>query len=417
MSKLSPYQNMLSVLERAAHLLKLENNDYERLKHPERVLQVSIPVEMDDGSIRIFEGFRVQHSSTRGPCKGGIRYHQNVDMDEVAALAAWMSFKCAVVDIPFGGAKGGVKVNPSELSKNEIRRPTRRYAVAITPIIGPMQDIPAPDVNTNPEIMGWFMDTYSMMKGYPVPGVVTGKPVEMGGSLGRSEATGRGVLLVTQELLKRLGKKSEEMTVAIQGMGNVGGTAAQLMYESGFKVVAVSDIAKGIRCDDGLNIPDVTEHIKKNGTLEGYKAPGVVDLTNKELLTTQCNILIPAALENQLTAENAWEVKAEIIIEAANGPTDVEADTIFNEKGIIVVPDILANAGGVVASYFEWVQNINGLMWDLEEVNSRLTKFMLRAFDEVYKITSKNDTTMRMGAYMLAIDRLVKADKIRGIFP
>jgi len=417
MAEYNPYENMLSVLESAAGLLGLEKNDYEVLKYPERILQVSIPIEMDDGDVHVFEGFRIQHSSLRGPCKGGIRYHQDVDMDEVKALAAWMTFKCAVVNIPYGGAKGGVKVDPAKLSKNELKRLTRRYIASIMPIIGPERDIPAPDVNTNPEIMGWVMDTYSMMKGFAVPGVVTGKPIEIGGSLGRLEATGRGVLLITQELIKHMGLHPKKLSVAIQGMGNVGGTAARMLYEEGFKVVAVSDITGGIRAEDGLDVPAVQEYMYQGGALNRYEAPGVIKLANNDILTSECDILIPAAMENQLTVANAEYVKAKIIIEGANGPTSIEADEIFNKKGIIVVPDILANAGGVVVSYFEWVQNLESFMWDLEEVNTNLKKIMTKAFKEVADTTEKNNTTMRMGAYMVAIKRLVSANKIRGIFP
>ncbi len=417
MAVYNPYENMLSVLENAAAMLGLKQSDYETLKYPERILQVSIPVEMDDGSLQVFEGFRVQHSSLRGPCKGGIRYHQDVDMDEVKALAAWMSLKCAVVNIPYGGAKGGVKVDPSKLSKNELKHLTRRYISSIMPIIGPERDIPAPDVNTNPEIMGWIMDTYSMMKGYAVPGVVTGKPIEIGGSLGRPEATGRGVLLITQELIKHRGLEPKNLTVAIQGMGNVGGTAARLLYDEGFRIVAVSDITGGIRADGGLNIPAVLEYMKNGGSLGSYEAPGVVKLAKDDILTTTCDILIPAAMENQLTAANAENVKAGIIIEGANGPTSIEADEIFNKKGIVVVPDILANAGGVVVSYFEWVQNLESFMWDIDQVNSSLKKIMVKAFDEVADASEMNHTTMRMGAYMVAIKRLVCAKNIRGIFP
>jgi len=417
MAEYNPYENMLSVLESAAGLLGLEKNDYEVLKYPERILQVSIPIEMDDGDVHVFEGFRIQHSSLRGPCKGGIRYHQDVDMDEVKALAAWMTFKCAVVNIPYGGAKGGVKVDPAKLSKNELKRLTRRYIASIMPIIGPERDIPAPDVNTNPEIMGWVMDTYSMMKGFAVPGVVTGKPIEIGGSLGRLEATGRGVLLITQELIKHMGLHPKKLSVAIQGMGNVGGTAARMLYEEGFKVVAVSDITGGIRAEDGLDVPAVQEYMYQGGALNRYEAPGVIKLANNDILTSECDILIPAAMENQLTVANAEYVKAKIIIEGANGPTSIEADEIFNKKGIIVVPDILANAGGVVVSYFEWVQNLESFMWDLEEVNTNLKKIMTKAFKEVADTTEKNNTTLRMGAYMVAIKRLVSANKIRGIFP
>jgi Glutamate dehydrogenase/leucine dehydrogenase len=415
----NPYENMLEVLENAATKLGLEKRDYIILEYPERELKVSVPVEMDDGTIRVFEGYRVQHSSSRGPCKGGIRYHQDVDIDEVKALAAWMSLKCAVVNIPYGGGKGAIKVNPSELSKNELKRLTRRYTAMILPLIGPEKDIPAPDVNTNAEIMGWIMDTYSMLKGYTVPGVVTGKPIEIGGSLGRGEATGRGVMLVTREILHRMGMPVLGTKVAIQGMGNVGGTAAKLLYNEGLKIVAVSDVSAGVYKADGLNIPAILKFLgeSKGRLLKDYKEDGIKQITNKEILECQCDVLIPAAMENQINEEIAANVKAKIIVEGANGPTTVEADKVLDAKGIKIIPDILANAGGVVVSYFEWVQNIQSLTWDEEEVNRTLEKIMIRAFNEVWDKKSEANTTMRMGAYMVAIDRIVKAKKIRGVFP
>lgn len=415
----NPYLNMLEVLDKAAKMLGLEEKDYIALKYPERELKVSIPVEMDDGSIRVFEGYRVQHSSSRGPCKGGIRYHQDVDIDEVKALAAWMSFKCAVVNIPYGGGKGAVKVTPQELSKNELKRLTRRYTAMILPLIGPEIDIPAPDVNTNAEIMGWIMDTYSMFKGYTVPGVVTGKPIDVGGSLGRKEATGRGVMFMTREIMHRLGMPVIGAKVAVQGLGNVGGTAAKLLHNEGCKIVAVSDVSGGVYSSNGLNISEVLEFLSKDGgrQLKDYNAEGIKHITNKELLTTQVDVLIPAALENQITKDISSEVKATIIVEGANGPTTVEADEILERNGVRIVPDILANAGGVVVSYFEWVQNIQSLMWDEEEVNRTLEKIMIRAFNEVWDKTKENKTTMRMGAHMVAIDRIVRAKKIRGVFP
>lgn len=415
----NPYENMLEVLEQAAKMLGLEENDYIALKYPERELKVSIPVEMDDSSIKVFEGYRVQHSSSRGPCKGGIRYHENVDVDEVKALAAWMSFKCAVVNIPYGGGKGAVKVSPKELSKNELKNLTRRYTAMILPLIGPERDIPAPDVNTNAEIMGWIMDTYSMFKGYTVPGVVTGKPIEIGGSLGRKEATGRGVMFMTREMLHRLGMPMIGTRVAIQGMGNVGGTAAKLLYNEGCKIVAVSDVSGGVYNKAGLDINEIISFLSQNNgkVLKDYKAPGITYITNEELLTTEVDVLVPAALENQITEEIAPNIKATVIIEGANGPTTVEADKILERCGKTIVPDILANAGGVVVSYFEWVQNIQSLMWDEEEVNRTLEKIMIRAFNEVWDKRKEKDTTMRMGAYMVALDRIVKAKKIRGVFP
>lgn len=415
----NPYENMLQVLDRAAKMLGLEERDYIVVKYPERELKVSIPVEMDDGSIKVYEGYRVQHSSSRGPCKGGIRYHQDVDIDEVKALAAWMSFKCAVVNIPYGGGKGAVKVNPKELSKKELKRLTRRYTAMILPIIGPERDIPAPDVGTNAEIMGWIMDTYSMFKGYTVPGVVTGKPIDIGGSQGRREATGRGVTFMVKEILHRKGMPILGTKIAVQGLGNVGGTAAQLLYNEGCKVLAVSDVSGGIYCSSGLNVTEVLGFISQNSSrsLNDYMAPNVLHITNEELLKCNVEVLIPAALENQINEDIASEVKAHIIVEGANGPTTAEADKILENKGVTIVPDILANAGGVVVSYFEWVQNIQSLMWDEEEINRTLEKIMIRAFNKVWDESIINNTTMRMGAYMVAIDRITKAKNIRGVFP
>lgn len=415
----NPYNEMLLVLEKAADILGLDENDYISLKYPERELKVSLPVKMDNGSIRVFEGYRVQHSSSRGPCKGGIRYHQDVDIDEVKALSAWMSFKCAVVNIPYGGAKGAIKVNPKELSRNELERLTRRYTAMILPIIGPEIDIPAPDVNTNAEIMGWIMDTFSMIKGYTVPGVVTGKPIEIGGSLGRKEATGKGVTIVTKEILHRLGMPVVGTKVAIQGMGNVGGTTAKLLYNEGVRVVAVSDVSGGVYKSEGLDIDEILKYLE-NGSqnlMKDYNSKGVEHISNSELLTCTTDVLIPAAMENQINEEIAKNIKASVIVEGANGPTTVEADKILENKGITVVPDILANAGGVVVSYFEWVQNIQSLTWDKEEISRMLEKIMVRAFNEVLDKSHERNTTLRMGAYLVAIERIVKAKKIRSIFP
>lgn len=412
--KYNPYENMLKVLDQAAAKLGLAENDYITLRYPERELQVSIPVRMDDGKIRVFEGYRVQHNSVRGPYKGGIRYHQNADLDEVKALAAWMSFKCAVVNIPYGGAKGGIKVDPRELSRDELIRLTRRYTTRVLPLIGPDQDIPAPDVNTNGEVMGWIMDTYSMFKGHTIPGVVTGKPIELGGSIGRTEATGRGVIITAYHCLERMGRDPQTQTYVIQGMGNVGGTAAKILAETGKKVIAVSDWSGGIYNENGLDIPAVLAFLSdRSKALKDYDADGITHISNDELLTTKCNVLIPAALENQITAANADKIQADVIVEAANGPTTVEADEILNKRGIPVIPDILANAGGVVVSYFEWVQNIQSMAWDLDEVNSRLKKIMLKAYDEVEEMAKKGGS-MRMGAHMVAINRIVTAGKMRG---
>lgn len=411
----NPYENMLAVLDEAASRLGLKEADYITLRYPEREMIVSIPVRMDNGEMKVFEGYRVQHNSARGPYKGGIRFHQNADLDEVKALAAWMSFKCAIVNIPYGGAKGGIKVDPSKLSRDELIRLTRRYTTRILPIIGPDQDIPAPDVNTNGEVMGWIMDTYSMFKGHSVPGVVTGKPIEIGGSIGRTEATGRGVTIITRQCLEHLGMSYENSAYAIQGMGNVGGTAAQILYDKGCKIVAVSDYSGGVYNENGLDIPAIRTYLSdKTKALIDYVSDDVKHISNDEVITCYCDVLIPAALENQITGENAEGIQAKVIIEAANGPTTVEADKILEEKGIVVVPDILANAGGVVVSYFEWVQNIQSMAWDLDEVNRTLKKIMNKAYDEVDAMSRDNKVTMRMGAYMVAINRICTAGKMRG---
>ncbi len=413
------YQSLLYSLDRAAALLGLEEKDYIALKHPERELKVSIPVEMDDGRIEVFEGYRVQHSTSRGPCKGGLRYHPEVDINEVKALAAWMTLKCAVVNIPYGGAKGAVKVDPYRLSKSELKRLTRRYTAMILPLIGPEKDIPAPDVGTNAEIMGWIMDTYSMFKGYSVPGVVTGKPVDIGGSLGRREATGRGVMLITRETLHRMGKPVLGTSVAIQGMGNVGGTTARLLDQEGCRIVAVSDISGGLYKRSGLDIPGILAYLASDSgnLLSGYEGDGVKHITNEVLLTLDTDILIPAAMENQITLEIAPRIRARVIVEAANGPTTSDADAILEKQGVTVVPDILVNAGGVVVSYFEWIQNIQSLTWDEEEVNRTLEKIMIRAFNDVWDGALSDKIPLRMSAYKIAIDRVVKAKKIRGVFP
>ena len=415
----SAYENMLNSLDRAAGLLNLDISDYMALRYPERELKVSIPVVMDNGQVQVFEGYRVQHSTTRGPCKGGLRYHEDVNIDDVKAMAAWMSFKCAVVNIPYGGAKGAVRVDPRALSHEELKRLTRRYTAMILPLIGPEKDIPAPDINTDEETMGWIMDTYSMFKGYTVPGVVTGKPIEIGGSLGRRDATGRGVMLVTRETLHRLGIPMLGTTVAIQGMGKVGGTTARLLQQEGCRVVAVSDVSGGLYKRSGLNIADILAYLKNDShnQLIDYNGDGIKHITNEGLLGLETDILIPAAMENQITLDVATRVKAKIIVEAANGPTTNEADEVLASLGVIVVPDILANAGGVVVSYFEWIQNIQSLTWDEDEVNRTLEKIMIRAFNEVWDDSVRNTIPLRMSAYKVAVDRLVKAKKMRGVFP
>ena len=415
----NPYDNVQAVVKNAAAILGYSHDDYEAVLYPERELKVSIPVRMDDGSVHCFEGYRVQHSTSRGPAKGGIRYHQNVNIDEVKALAAWMTFKCAVVNIPYGGGKGGIICNPSELSENELRNLTRRFTAMIAPIIGPDQDIPAPDVGTNAGVMGWIMDTYSMLKGHCVPGVVTGKPLELGGALGRHEATGRGVMLTTLNILNALNIPVEGSTAVIQGMGNVGSISAKLIHNAGLKVIAVSDVSCGIYNPEGLNIPEIIEYLsaKKSNLLKDYSADGVSYITNEELLELKTTVLVPAALENQINAKNAKKIQAQVIVEGANGPTTVEADEILQKRGIVLVPDILANAGGVVVSYFEWVQNIQSVSWSEEYVNEHLKTIMDQAFQAVWDIAHEKDTTLRTGAYLIAVKRVVDAKNLRGIWP
>lgn len=417
MKNYNPYDNFLSVLDKAAKAIGMKENDYALIKYPERELKVAIPVKMDDGSVKVFEGYRVQHCTTRGPSKGGIRYHQDVNIDEVKALAAWMSFKCAVVNIPYGGAKGGIKVDPATLSLNELERLTRRYTAMILPIIGPEKDIPAPDVGTNPQVMDWIMDTYSMMKGYTVHGVVTGKDLEVGGSLGRPEATGRGVMIITMEVLKKYNLSPDSVSICIQGMGNVGSATARLLDEKGCRIVGVSDVSGGVYCEQGLNISEINKFINDKKLLKDYNAEGVSHISNEELLVSKCDILIPAALENQITGEVAKNVQAKLIIEAANGPTTIEADKILNERKIVVLPDILANAGGVVVSYCEWVQNLQSLTWDINDINDTLSKVMKNALSDVYHKTIKYSIDYRLAAYAVALDRLVVANSKRGMFP
>ncbi len=417
--KYNPYENMLSVVSNAADILGYVPSDYEAIKYPERELKVAVPVRMDDGSVRVFEGFRVQHSTSRGPAKGGIRYHQNVDLDEVKALAAWITFKCAVVNIPYGGGKGGIICDPTKLSESELRSLTRRFTAMIAPIIGPDQDIPAPDVGTNANVMGWIMDTYSMLKGHCVPGVVTGKPIALGGALGRNEATGRGVMITTLNILKAHAFSPENSTVAIQGMGNVGSVSAKLLYEQGLKVAAVSDVSGALYDPDGLDIPSILEYLsqKRGNLLEGYDAGNAKWITNAELLELPVDVLIPAALENQINASNADKIQAKIIVEAANGPTTIDADKILDKRGIVIVPDILSNAGGVVVSYFEWVQNIQSISWSEEHVNEQLKDIMDQAFQSVWDIAKDKDVSLRTGAYLIAVKRVVDAKNMRGIWP
>ena len=414
----NPYKNVIDVMEKAMKLGNIDTSMFEILKNPQRETKVYLPVEMDDGSVRVFEGYRVQHSNIRGPFKGGIRFHQNCDLDEVKALATWMTLKCAVADIPYGGAKGGIQVDPSTLSERELRALTRRYTFAIAPIIGADTDIPAPDVNTNFQTMAWVLDTYSQLKGHPCPGVVTGKPIELGGSRGRNSATGRGVVISTKLILALDGRTLEDTTVAIQGMGNVGANAARIFYHRKAKIVALSDISGGIYCEDGLDADAVSAFLEQgNVMIKDYNAEGVVHISNEEVLTCKCDVLVPAALENQITADNAAKLNCSYVVEAANGPTTEEADQILDERGITLLPDIFANSGGVIVSYFEWVQNIQELTWDRDQVNEMLEKLMSRSFQNILDEKEAHHCSYRMAAYIVALKKPVYAEKLKGIFP
>ena len=413
--ELNPFRIAMRQFDTAAEKCGLEPGLREVLRRPRRALSLSLPVKMDDGSIRVFEGFRVQHSNARGPCKGGIRYHPNVTYDEVKALASWMTWKCAIVNIPFGGAKGGIVCDPRRMSKDELERLTRRYAYEISPIIGPHQDIPAPDVYTDSQVMAWIMDTYSMTHGASSPSVVTGKPTFLGGSFGRNEATARGCLFVIRSACEVTGIKLNRATVAIQGFGNAGAISAELVGQAGATIIAVSDSRAGILNRAGLDVAALMEHKVKTGSVAGF--PNSDPISSEALLELQCDILIPAALENQITLENVDHIKARIIAEAANGPTTPDADSILHQRGVMVIPDILANAGGVTVSYFEWVQDLQELFWDEDDVNRRLERVMVKAFSDVHATAKKYNVDMRTGAYILAIDRVATATRSRGIWP
>jgi glutamate dehydrogenase (NAD(P)+) len=402
-------------LDDVAVLLELNPGIHAFLRSPKRVLTVSVPCEMDDRSYRVFEGYRVQHNMSRGPAKGGIRFHPDVTLDEVKALAMWMSWKCALVDIPFGGAKGGIICDPKNMSMRELEHMTRRYTSEISIIIGPERDIPAPDVYTTPQIMAWIMDTFSMMRGYSIPGVVTGKPIAIGGSLGRDKATARGCMFVIDEALRELGVSADGARVAIQGFGNAGLHAAELMSAAGYKIVAVSDSRGGIANAKGLDVKKLIAHKSETESVVGFG--GGDAMSNKDVLECDCDVLIPAALEKVITAENAPRIKAKVVAEAANGPTLPEADSILFDRGIMVLPDILANAGGVTVSYFEWVQDLQENFWDEEEVNARLKRTMVRAFKATYEKAKQHKINMRRGAYVLAVGRVAEATMLRGVYP
>ena len=412
---LNSFQIAMRQFDTAAAKLELEPGLREVLRRPHRWLTISLPIKMDDGSIQMFEGYRVQHSSARGPCKGGIRYHPGVTLDEVKALASWMTWKCAVVNIPFGGAKGGIICDPHKLSKNELERLTRRYAYEIAPIIGADRDIPAPDVYTDAQIMAWIMDTFSMTLGTSAPGVVTGKPIFLGGSLGRNEATARGCLFVIRAAAKVKGIDLKQATAAVQGFGNAGSIAAELLFTEGVKIIAVSDSKGGILRREGLDIPALLAYKRRTGSVHDF--PGTKPISSEEVLEQACDVLVPAALENQITLENADRIQARIVAEAANGPTTPGADEVLHKKGIMVLPDILANAGGVTVSYFEWVQDLQELFWEEDDVNRRLEKVMRKAFEDVYRTATVYDVDMRTAAYILAVDRVATATRVRGIWP
>ncbi len=411
----NPFEAMVKRFDVAAQILELDPGFYEYLTTPARIHITAVPVVMDDGRMKVFEGIRVIHNEVLGPGKGGIRYAPDVTLDEVKALAAWMTWKCAVIGVPFGGAKGGVVCNPREMSPGELERLTRRYTANLLDVFGPDRDIPAPDMNTNEQIMAWILDTYSMHARRTENAVVTGKPIILGGSLGRREATGRGVMTVTLSAMERLGLRPAECTVAVQGFGNVGSVAAKLLAEQGCKVVAVSDVTGGYYNENGLDIHAMIDYAARNkGQLEGY--PEAERITNDELLTLEVDVLAPCAKEDQITKHNAPHIRAKIIAEGANGPTTPAADEILKENGSLVIPDILANAGGVTVSYFEWVQDRQGYFWTIDRVNRRLDRMMRAAFDNVYQAAEQYDVTLRIGAYVLAIDKVATALRLRGIY-
>lgn len=411
----NPYQNALQQLDTAARYLELDPGLHDVLKHPQRELTVHFPVKMESGQTRIFTGYRVQHNVGRGPAKGGLRYSPYTDLDEVRALAMWMTWKCAIVNIPFGGAKGGVVCDPKSLSLLELERLTRRYTSEISIIIGPNTDIPAPDMGTNAQTMAWIMDTYSMNTGHTVPAVVTGKPVSVGGSEGRHDATGRGIVFITQEAIKEFGLEMEGLRVAIQGFGNVGNVAARIFHEMGAKVVAVCDAVGGVYNPNGLDIPALRECANREGALSAHS--GGEPISPMELLELDVDVLVPAAVENQITVENAHRIKARIVIEGANGPTTPSADAILRDNGVFLVPDVLANAGGVVVSYFEWVQDLQFFFWHEDEVNIKMEKILIHAYRDVREMAKREEVDMRLAAYLIGVKRVADATTLRGIYP
>ena len=414
LDEVNPFEAMMSRFDRAAELLDLEPGMYKVLRQAEKQIIVSIPVMMDNGEVSVYEGYRVLYNTSRGPAKGGIRFDLNVTLEEVKALAAWMTWKCAVVNIPFGGAKGGVRCDPLAMSATELEKLTRRYTSGIINLLGPDSDIPAPDVNTNERVMAWVMDTYSMHVGHTSTAVVTGKPLELGGSLGRREATGRGCMIVTRDALQHLGMPVKGTSVAVQGFGNVGSVAAQLLAREGCRIVAIGDRSVSLYNKNGIDIDDAIAHVQKHRSLEGYKNGD--SISGADLLTLDVDVLLPAALENVITTKNASEIRARIICEGANGPTTAAADSILDEKGVFVIPDILANAGGVTVSYFEWVQDRGGYFWTEELVNDRLEAIMRRSFRDVLDLSRQHRVNLRTAAYMLSISRVANVHRLRGIY-
>lgn len=411
-----PWNVYLEQIDRVTPYLGSLSRWVETLKRPKRILVVDVPIERDDGTIAHFEGYRVQHNTSRGPGKGGVRFHQDVTLSEVMALSAWMTIKNSAVNVPYGGAKGGIRVDPKTLSRGELMRMTRRYTSEIGIIIGPDKDIPAPDVNTNEQTMAWMMDTYSMNEGRTATGVVTGKPISLGGSLGRREATGRGVFVVGCEAAAKKGVTIAGAKIAVQGFGNVGGIAARLFAEAGSKVVAVQDHGGTIFHSNGLDVPKLLEHVAANGSVAGFPGAEAV-LPNEEFWKVQCDILIPAALEQQITEANANQITAKIILEGANGPTTPEADDILRDRGVLVVPDVIANAGGVTVSYFEWVQDFSSYFWTEDEINNRLTRIMKEAFHSVWQVTEDKNVSLRTAAFIIACTRVLQAREVRGLYP
>ena len=417
--QINPFEMMLQQLDMVREYTEIPDGIWKILRQPERALEVSVPVIRDDGAIEVFTGYRVQYSSARGPCKGGIRYHSGVTADEVKALAGWMTWKCAVVNVPYGGGKGGVSVDPSRLTRRELERLTRRYTAMIYPLIGTRKDIPAPDVNTSAEVMNWIVDTAGVLGGEATPGIVTGKAIEMGGAAGRREATGRGVMFVTLGVLGRLGMEIGDARIAVQGFGNVGSIAAQLLAQHGATIIGISDVSGAYHCPTGFDIDDALRYVAQSPghLLAGYHAPGVEAIPSEGLLCLDVDVLIPAALEAQITARNAGNVQAKVIVEGANGPTTPEADLILGERGAVIVPDILANAGGVVCSYFEWVQNIQCFPWEEQQTNQRLGSILQRAMDEVWALAEARNVSLRLAAFILGVERVAAAIQMRGIFP